>query len=383
MAAICGSNGGGFEVKTHMMKAFFGLTAVCFLLISTSFAKTYYVGTCHASSYSTISAAVAVAPPGSIVKVCSGTYPEQVFIMQPLTLEGISSATGDRARITVPIPPTGGPPNWTFVPDPDGPGMVAPQIYANSPAGAVTIENLTIDASLETTAPACGGSGYWYTTAILLENSNGTVKGVNTVGQGKNSGCGIGIWDFMPGTAPATLSLSNSSLQDANWIGLYLEGAGLSVSVKNNVLDLTSGLYGIEINNPSGTISSNFINAPSSILTDSGAEVPITYSGNVLRGATGCGFAITLYRPAQVTGNKIYGCFGGIDLEGSPIAVTIKSNLIVNTGLGINLGCNSTSALAGNTVNNSAIGVTNSPVPISAAQVTFDNVDTVATSACP
>src|SRR5208337_4716110 len=178
-----------FAMKTHMtmmMEAFSRLTAVCFLLISSSFAATYYVGSCHASSYPTISAAVAVAAPGSTVKVCPGTYPEQVFIMQPLTLEGISSGNGDRARITPPILPAGGPPNWQFVPDPDIPGlMVAPQIYAKSPTGAVTIENLTIDASLETTSPACYATGYWFTTAIFFENSSGTIKGVNTVGQGK------------------------------------------------------------------------------------------------------------------------------------------------------------------------------------------------------
>ena len=148
---------------------------------------------------------------------------------------------------------------------------------------------------------------------------------MNTVGQGKNSGCGIGIWDFVAGTAPAKLSLTNSSLQDANDIGLYLEGAGLSVSVSNNVLDLASNTWGIEINNPSGTISSNFVSAPANALVYDPSEsgVSITYSGNVLRGTTGCA-ALDLYRPAQVTGNKIDGCTVGIALEAAPSQLPSK-----------------------------------------------------------
>ncbi len=379
-------------MKTHMMKAFCGLIAVCLLLTSSSFAKTYYVGTCHASSYSTISAAVAVALPGSKVEVCPGTYPEQVFIMQALTLEGISSANAGRARITPPIPPAGGPPNWTFVPDPDGgSSMVAPQIYVNSPAGAVTIENLTIDASLETTSPACFAAGFWFTTAILLENSSATIKGVNTVGQGKNSGCGFSIWDFVPGAAPTTLSLTNSSLQDANQIGLYLEGAGLSATVKNNVLDLSSVVFGILNNDASGTFSSNFINAPANTLVnDFGSGGSITYSDNVLRGTAGtagCNYVMSLGRAAQVTGNKIEGCFDGIYLAPmlppATFAVSIKNNLIVNTSLGMELFCDINVTLAGNTVNNATVGVDEAPSPLSAMQITFDNVDTLTTGYCP
>jgi len=50
------------------------------LLAPSVFAKTLYVGTCHTPSYSTISAAVAAAPAGTIINVCPGTYAEQVFI---------------------------------------------------------------------------------------------------------------------------------------------------------------------------------------------------------------------------------------------------------------------------------------------------------------
>jgi|GEM_PF-5629131 len=373
-----------FTQKTYL------LVSVLFLLVSSSFAATFYVGTCHSPSYSTISAAVAAAPPNSTVDVCPGVYPEQVFIYQPLTLQGIKSGSADRARIVVPIS-VGGGINWTKVPDPDGgPTLVAPQIFVTSPTGPVKISNLTIDASGETAAPACNTSGFWFTTAILLENSSATLKGVNTVGQGKNSGCGVGIWDFVAGAAPAKLSLTNSSLQDAAYIGLYLEGAALSVSVTGNVLDLASNEYGILIGDASGTVSSNFLSAPAAgLVGDSGSGGSITYSSNVLQGTAGCaavgGQGMLLQRAAQVTGNKIDGCAAGIVL--SPLgtyAVSIKNNLIVNSSfVGVELACDSNVTLAGNTVNNAPVGVDSAPSAVSATQITFDNVDTLATGTCP
>jgi hypothetical protein len=53
-------------------------------------ASTYYVGTCHAKSFSTISAAVSAVPAGSIIDVCPGFYSEQVIISKSLTLQGVA-----------------------------------------------------------------------------------------------------------------------------------------------------------------------------------------------------------------------------------------------------------------------------------------------------
>jgi len=78
---------------------------VCVILAAqTSSAQTVAVGNCRPRlvSYSTISAAVAAVTPNSTVKVCPGTYPEQVTITQPLTLKGLNDGTSARAIITVP-----------------------------------------------------------------------------------------------------------------------------------------------------------------------------------------------------------------------------------------------------------------------------------------
>ncbi len=45
---------------------------------------------------------LAAVPSGSMVEVCPGTYPEQVVISKPLTLEGITIGNADQAVITVP-----------------------------------------------------------------------------------------------------------------------------------------------------------------------------------------------------------------------------------------------------------------------------------------
>jgi len=371
-------------MKFSMWKAVCRLVAVWFLLISSSFAATLYVGTCHKASYATISAAVAAAPAGSIVDVCPGTYPEQVFITQALTLQGITAKNTDRATITAPIPASGGPPTWQFVADPDGgAAMVAPQIFVSSPVGAVTIRNLTIDDSAETTSPACLDAGYWHTIAIFVQESSGTITGVSTLGQGKNSGCGIGIRAFAAG--PATLTLTNSFLQDAHQSGVVLEGAGLTVNVSQNVLDLTSNNYGISSTDVSGTISSNFVTMEGDIIADFGSGGPVTFSDNVLRAAApGCSAAMLFERKAQVTGNKIEGCLTGIAfLSGSTNAVSLKNNLVVDATIGIDLGCDSNVTLTGNAVNDVYEGIDNVPISMSVAGIMLDNVTTAKTGICP
>lgn len=370
-------------MKHHTLKMFRRLSVFLFLLVSSSFAATtLYVGSCHKPSYTTISAAVAAAAPGSTVDVCPGTYPEQVFITQSLTLQGHKSGNKDRATITVPIGVTGLL-KWQYVADPDGgAAMIAPQIYVNSPAGAVTIKNLTIDASGETGSPACLAAGYWHTIAIFVQDSSSVISGVNTLGQGKNSGCGDGIRDF--GGGVVSLALNDSELEDAHESGLILEGTGLTVNVRKNVLDLTNTNFGISSSDVAGTISENFLNGSGDLVGDFGNAGSVTFSDNVLRGESGCSAAMLLEGAAQVTGNKIEGCQEGIYLEsGGTNAVSIENNLIFNTILGMSLGCDSNVTLSGNTVNNSLEGVDFPASSVSGSEIAFYNVDMVNNNTCP
>jgi hypothetical protein len=88
--------------------------------------------------YSTIQSAVSSVPFGAIVMVCPGTYPEQVSITQPLTLEGVTDGIGNSAVITV---PGGGlVQNGTSVSF----GPVAVQLLVENTVGVI-VQGLTVD----------------------------------------------------------------------------------------------------------------------------------------------------------------------------------------------------------------------------------------------
>ncbi len=363
------------------------------VLVSSSFAATYYVGTCHSSSYPTISAAVAAVPPNSTVDVCPGTYPEQVFIYQPLTLQGIKSGNNDRARIVVPTLVSQGVPNaWQFVPNPDpgAPTLVAPQIYVSAPTGPVKIDNLTIDASGETAAPACYSPGSWFTTGILYQDSSGTVTEVNTVGQGKNSSCGVGIRATVVAASSVSVTISNNSIQDTNttavWVDFNSSSNSLKINVSGNTL-VVGALEGISSRGVTGTISSNsiFIERTAEGILDSRGDAtgPLTISNNTLYApASALGSFGIWIDPAPggvpgrtLTGNRIVGFDTGITLP-SDVAVTVKQNAIFNSGrAGIDQECSPAPTLSGNTINNGAIGVNDVPTAFSLAGVSFYNVD--------
>lgn len=81
-----------------MRRFYFALLALVLVLAAQPLAAaTFYVGSCKAGSFGTISAAVAAVPAGSIVNVCPGTYPEQVVISQALTLKGMLSGNSSQA----------------------------------------------------------------------------------------------------------------------------------------------------------------------------------------------------------------------------------------------------------------------------------------------
>jgi hypothetical protein len=379
------------NVKTYLV------VALLFVLVSSGFAATYYVGTCHTASYLTISAAVAAVPPNSTIDVCPGAYPEQVFITQPLTIQGIARGNSGRAKIVAPNV-VGGVPAWQFVPDPAaGSAPIAPQIFVHSSTGTVKINNLTIDASAETAAPACFSSGYWLTTAIVYQDSSGTITEVNTMGQGKNSGCGVGIRSAVvtPPTS-ASVTISNSSIQDANETGMDVEsifaGTSLTINVSGNTL-VVSGPIGIQYGGSTGTISSNSIEVSGTGIVDvNGYDVgPLTISNNTLHATSassnGINVAGTVNPGRTVSGNKVVGFETGILLPNAfglpPTAVTVKTNVIVNSQTGIDLECDSGATLGGNTIKNAAVGLNDVPPGLSLAGFSFYNVDQITGSLCP
>jgi pectin methylesterase-like acyl-CoA thioesterase len=101
------------------------------------------VGTCQpgANSLPTIGAAVTAVGTNGVIKICPGTYPEQVVINRSMTLAGVSNSNSAYPSIVVPV--TGLVTNTT---DFETGQPTAAQILVTSGA-TVNISGLTVDGS--------------------------------------------------------------------------------------------------------------------------------------------------------------------------------------------------------------------------------------------
>ena len=252
-------------------------------------AKTVGVGGCKPKikNYPTISAAVGdPANAGATIQVCAaagpgtgGSYPEQVTINQPLTLEGVTNGNSGRAVIGV---PSGGPfpPNWTSI---IGQSVYAQVLVLAGPvSGPVNIINVTVDGT-------AGGIGCSATAGLVgifyASGTSGTVNEATARNQ-ISSGCGTGIWAENGTAATDSITIENSSVENMDLQGVFatstqqpstlqvtIQGNSVTASttpptagivaigsngkIQNNVV--TSGIYGIESISSSTSVSSNVV----------------------------------------------------------------------------------------------------------------------------
>ena len=405
-------------MKALRMQEICLLVTSFFALLPTSSAVTSYVGTCHNPSYSTISAAVDAVAPGATIKVCPGTYPEQVFITKGLTLEGISSGNTGRVVVSVPLSSSGGP-NWQFVPDPNGSAtMVAPMIYVNNPGADVTIKDMATDSTADVNAPACGAPGSYWITAVFLSQINqlGIHNRFSDLGPAGNSwntsqpGCQVGIWSVLPPSATNSgtqLTITNSAIL-SNYQGIYIEcqpclaGQTVNVNISGNTLNVSGA--GILYQGISGKIASNTVQTnsapvgtqqgPNQGVVDVGglpSDPSLTIAGNTLTknpgpqgSATGIDLSLAPVVPIIST-NKISGFDTGIALPSGATSGTVKGNFISITSItAINVNCSNPAAftITGNTVNGTASAVSGAPIGYALSGITAYNADQLIQS-CP
>src|SRR5260370_27835474 len=239
------------------------LLAIGLLLgASPMLAANYAVGNCKPSlpSYPTISAAVGAVPPGSTVLVCPNTYPEQVTIAQPLTLQGIASGNSSQAVITVPTGGLATTPSITF-------GTVAPQVEVTS--GSVNITNITVDGTCGSSCSGAVSVGIYYGSGssgtvneatvrnegagscvgILAENGTATNESVVIENSSIHDVCLEAILSSTNQTPPTLTVTIKGNYLESGYIGVYqYVGAGPG-SVTANVV--TGGSYGIVFAAPS------------------------------------------------------------------------------------------------------------------------------------
>jgi hypothetical protein len=342
---------------------------------------TYGVGACGLTgitSFPTITAALAATPAPNVIEVCPGTYPDQVVITTPVTIEGVVTNDGGQALITV---PAGG--LKTNATDAFG-DPVAAQIWVNNATGPVNISNIAVGGSSN------GVTGTTIIAGVFYKNSSGTLNHIETRFQ-QGNGEGIGIWAEGGSTNPS-VTVENSNAHDFNIAGIYAEnGTGtLSAEIENNsIIGGSAGLF--VVGQVSLTASGNFINSPTGISIGflgipgdiTGVPSGSVFNNTVTGGSVG--IFVDEFGELSLTSNKIYYITGtAIQLysAGQPTPVTIQDNIIMQTTNGIDFGCIVDNNVSSNTF--TAIhsdGLINVPTSVTSTN-TYYNVPTIRSGGC-
>jgi hypothetical protein len=356
-------------------------------------AVNYEVGGCKTGSayknFTTIEAAVISVPVGATIQVCPGIYPEQVTIISPLTLQGISFGNADRAVIT--INPNGIlTPNVTSI---TGESLYAQVLVINvQPPGPVNIIGMTVDGTGGTQGCANGSgiAGIFYASG-----TSGTVNGVTTRNQ-QSCGLGNGVW-VENGVAPSeSIIIENSSIHDMDQTGIMAvteqEAPALSVTAHANFLSVPTltGNFpgGVLLQGAGGTLNQNVITGGDTFgIFDTGsistAAAAVTISGNTVADISGGGLGDGIYLGAgaiQAESNRISNVVTAFDTVGGTNPV-VQSNTTMNTTNAFDLRCSSGATITGNVFNDSQVAFQQAPSLISGNPIY--NIDTILTGGCP
>lgn len=279
-------------------------------------AATIVVGTCQRSqrSSTTISNAIAAARPGDVVAVCPGTYPEQLTITKPISLEGIVIPNQPGATI---IPPAAGlqqlPANSSFY----------PQIYVNQAGAPVTISNIGVsgtganilfDSIVFDAISACQIGFIKDFSGIYFQNTSGYLQNVSVTGHFVTSfnvgdpepqqypNCGSGI-EF--NNRHEVAIVTNSVINGFGFLGISSTGP---LTANHNVLTTQSGPYQVGIQaSSSSNIVGNSISGAAVFTQTTGIQ-----GGNLVQDNVVQGFSLGIVNGGQVNHNILLNNYTGI-----------------------------------------------------------------------
>jgi hypothetical protein len=326
--------------------------------------KTVAVGNCRPQlkSFSMIQQAILSSTPGGIVQVCPGTYPEQVTISLPLTLEGIPS--GSAGRSVIAVPPNGLSLNATSL---FGGVSVAAQVLVTAGTPNVNIINITVDGSGNNINPPDFLVGIFYDSG-----SSGIVNRVTTRNQ-YAGGFGVGISTQNATGADEEVTIENSSIHDVDFFGILAIAnppSTLTANLKGNIVSS----YDIGIWEQSGgAVTGNVISAGSDgidLYNESTAWATGNTISNTQRGIN-VGTAVNVVKSNVVWNSSI----AGITLAAN--GSTVEDNDVVLAPVGIEFGCY-LSTVSGNRINDVGIGIDTVPSAFTLVNI-FDNADTILT----
>lgn len=264
--------------------------------------------------YPTIQSAVSSVPPFATVIVCPGTYPEQVVISQPTTLQGLVAGA---EIITVPASGLVGNTTSSYY------GTLAAQLLATNTSG-VTVKDIIVDG----TGSKCA-SGVTYVAGIVFYkigvpadvNSGGTIQNMVVRNVYPSNCYGEGIWSDI-----SYITIVGNDVHDLNNSGVYAAVGNNSI-VSNNIAHLGFATY---LDSASGTtISGNtsFGTYYGSVLLN-GSSISLTKNSMV-----NSSYAIYVYAVSNgtITQNKISGSYQGMLMYGVK-STTVQGNIINNSG---------------------------------------------------
>jgi parallel beta-helix repeat protein len=310
-------------------------------------ASTVAVGGCvpNVVNFITIQAAVNAVSAGSTIEVCSGNYPEQVVINKKLSLLGVNSGTAFNPVLVV--PGSGFAANTTSL---TSGHPIAAQIVVESPATAVTINNLAVDGAGNNLNSGCGDTRL---IGIYFQNASGTLDHIvarNQAQDAANIGCGesAGLGIFVQSASPltSTVTIENCSIHGYQENGITANETGTTVTVNGNSVvgsgPIAAAQNGIQVGyGATGSVVNN------RVADDISSEAP----------SEGGGSGILLYGSGNmtITGNSVANTQNGIAIETDGALTaddnTISNNVVSDTHIwdGIDV-CSNHNSVISNTV---------------------------------
>jgi len=202
---------------------------------------------CPDAQFSTIQEAVDHASPGTVIRICPGTYPEQVSITKALSLQGESGVVIEPSSV-----------------EDNAMDGLAPIIRVEG-ATDVHISDVIVDGT-NSGPTACGPTFI----GILYKNASGDVKSVavrNVKLSMSLNGCqsGLAILIQSASGGMSVVDVADSSIHDYQKNGITADGSGTEVQIENNVVTgvgATTGAAqnGIQISSGAGgSISKNTV----------------------------------------------------------------------------------------------------------------------------
>lgn len=333
------------------------LTIACLCLPLSGYAATYYVGTCKPgkADFATIQEAVTTVPPGSIIDICPGNYPEWIYITQPLTLQGIPS--GDSAAVTIMVPP--GSPGKTM-------DLTPAQVLVVNPGGPVNLSGIVVDGTGFPNDLGYAAAGIFYLSAsgtidhVIVQNLD---QNFSQPQIGPFQMNGIQVQDDFSVAPAVTIKNSIVSLpayHPINQAGISAQSGSMTLNITSNSLLLTvplgasvaaTGIF--DETRGTSTISNNRVSATFLGISLFGGTFSVT--GNTIIGPE-IGIWDSGTTSAAITGNDLFDLTGIISFDQNE---TIKNNQFNGLPIipvydftqttGIEFSCYAPVAIGGNT----------------------------------